>query len=290
VRAIAVCGNTVTESPAEDCDDGNVVAGDGCSPDCRNEAPLEGTAADCVAKMNDRAIRVSKTQGKENLLCLSAAAAGKETDADACITADARQKVEKARAKLASTDAALCMTPPPFGYEGAAASGDAAENQRRAFVLDLFGTDLSTAVLTKSANAEGAACQKAIAKAADKVFATALAAFLSCKVDRIESRTATAAESLEGCYDDVASQAADEGSRLGMALDHLATARLKKCAATGLAAAFPGGCADASGEAFDACVTAIAACRTCRTFDLADGLTRDCDLFDNGAADSSCAP
>mgnify|MGYP001558414324 CR=1 FL=1 len=42
-----VCGNTITEPPSEQCDDGNTVSGDGCSSTCKieNKPPLCTTAA-----------------------------------------------------------------------------------------------------------------------------------------------------------------------------------------------------------------------------------------------------
>jgi cysteine-rich repeat protein len=33
-----VCGNSIVEAPLENCDDGNVIAGDGCDDECRTEA------------------------------------------------------------------------------------------------------------------------------------------------------------------------------------------------------------------------------------------------------------
>jgi cysteine-rich repeat protein len=45
VRPVAVCGNRVKET-GEQCDDGNVMAGDGCSPTCTIEAPASPAAVD----------------------------------------------------------------------------------------------------------------------------------------------------------------------------------------------------------------------------------------------------
>jgi len=38
VCVLSTCGNALTEPPAEQCDDGNMTAGDGCSPSCQLES------------------------------------------------------------------------------------------------------------------------------------------------------------------------------------------------------------------------------------------------------------
>ncbi len=290
VRVIPDCGNGVPELPAEDCDDGNSTSGDGCAPDCTSEVPLGDAEADCVYTINDRATRVAKAQGKENLLCLSAAAGGSEPDADACLSADVRSKVAKARAKVVLAEESACTSPPDFGYTGSLVASGAAADERRAFVHDLFGADFSAAVIAKATDAEGASCQRGLAKAADKLLAAELETFLSCKKARLASHAVYAPETLEACFDDITDGVANADSKLAMSIGKLAAARLKKCAAVDLAAAFPGACGAAIGSAFDTCVVASASCRACRYFNVADGLSRDCDLFDNGAADASCAP
>jgi peptidyl-Asp metalloendopeptidase len=290
VRAVAMCGNSIPESPAEDCDDGNAIHGDGCAPDCMFEVALGEAEADCVYAVNVRATRVSRAQAKENLACLLAAASGSQPDADACVTTDLRGKVAKARAKVVSIEASACTIAPDVGYTGSIVASDAAENERRAFLLDLFGSDLSTAVIAKADDAGGASCQKSLAKAADKLLASQLAAFLACKKDRLASGAVYATGNLEACFDVVAGQAIDGSSKLAMALEKLSSARLRKCSTVDLAAAFPGECGAWTGSTFDACVAASASCRACRLFNGADALARDCDLFDNAAADSSCSP
>jgi len=38
VQVLSVCGNSILETPYEECDDGNTVSGDGCSSTCTSEA------------------------------------------------------------------------------------------------------------------------------------------------------------------------------------------------------------------------------------------------------------
>ncbi|MFN2375093.1 MAG: reprolysin-like metallopeptidase [Candidatus Binatia bacterium] len=290
VRSIPDCGNGAIEPPVEECDDGGVEPGDGCSADCLSEIPLGGDEARCVLAINDGAVRLAKAQGKENLRCLAAAAAGTEGDMNACVEADSRGKVAQAREKLFSSDSALCQAPPSFGYGGVTAAAEESEGQRRDAFLDLFGSDLDAATVSKAEDSSMASCQKAMAKAADKLVAAELAAFLKCKKGAIGAGTVVATENLEACLDEVSVQAAAAKGRVAAALAKVAGARAKACAALNLATAFPGACAGEAGTAFDECVGAHAACRMCRTFAAADALSRDCDLFDNGLSDGSCVP
>jgi hypothetical protein len=50
---------------------------------------------------------------------------------------------------------------------------------------------------------------------------------------------------------------------------------------------FPG-CATNDSEVLAACVDEIVECRVCRALNQADDLAVDCDLFDDGEANTSC--
>ncbi len=53
-RSAAVCGDDILEVPAEECDDGNVFSGDGCSGDCRTERiafQVFYNSSDCTGKV-----------------------------------------------------------------------------------------------------------------------------------------------------------------------------------------------------------------------------------------------
>ncbi|HXC52364.1 MAG TPA: M12 family metallo-peptidase [Candidatus Limnocylindrales bacterium] len=290
MRAIPDCGNGVLEIPAEQCDDGGRLEGDGCDSACMNENALDSEAGLCVTTINDRTIGVAKAQGKENLTCLAGASAGTDSDADSCLVADAKGKVARAREKTVAADERFCLTPPEIGYAGALVAAAAAESERRSWLLDLLGDDVSAAALAKAADPVGAACQRAVAKAADRLMISYVTSFARCVKARIQDGAAFAAENLEACFDDVAADSLVMSSHIAMDATRLRQARIKSCAGMDLSAAFPGQCAAFTDTGFDACVASGAACRMCRLFDAADALARDCDLFDNAASDSSCVP
>src|SRR5262249_19349349 len=153
---------------------------------------------------------------------------------------------------------------------GGAAAAAAAASERRKYINDVLGEDVSSAVIAKSADADGALCQRAIAKAADRLLAAYITSFTDCVNERIDAGTVFAPESLEACLDYVAGNASSAGSHIALDAARLAQAREKNCAATSLSAAFPGPCGSEAGTSFDACLAMRAACRSCLDVDAAD--------------------
>jgi len=285
---IAQCGNEVTEAPAEECDDGGLADGDGCDASCLSETALESSEGLCITAINDQASRVAKAQGKENLSCLAAAAGGSESDANACLSADEKGKVARAHEKTVEADQRFCSPPPAFGYAGGDVAASAAQTERRSSLADLLGQDLSAAVLVKGMDGAGAACQRAIAKAADRLQTSFVASFSRCVKDRIGDGMIFAGENLEDCFEGVSADALVASSHVAMDLARLWQVRIKSCSGVDLSAAFPGRCAPSTDAAFDECIAAAAKCRMCLSFNRADALAYDCDLFDNGSPDASC--
>ena len=58
--------------------------------------------------INKDGAAVAKTQGKENIACLKGAGKGTVADAQACLTADAKGKVAKAKNKTSSDQTKSC--------------------------------------------------------------------------------------------------------------------------------------------------------------------------------------
>ena len=53
-RSAAVCGDNILDPPDEECDDGNVFTGDGCSGNCKTERIAFQTfynSSDCTGKI-----------------------------------------------------------------------------------------------------------------------------------------------------------------------------------------------------------------------------------------------
>ena len=82
----------------------------------------------------------------------------------------------------------------------------------------------------------------------------------------------------------IAKHCAADSSRLRAAID-------RRCWVGGvdLGAAFPG-CDSSDPSGLASCLDARAECELCRAVNDADGLSKDCDLFDDGLANGTCAP
>jgi hypothetical protein len=80
--------------------------------------------------------------------------------------------------------------------------------------------------------------------------------------------------------------AADEKRKIEKAVNKLRDTVADKCEGISVSIAFPGTWA----EAVDAaeCIDQRVECRTCLMLNQMDGLTEDCDLFDDGAKNFSC--
>ena len=240
----------------------------------------------CINAMNKAGAKLAKTQGKENAKCVRNGGKGTETNAQACLTADAKSKVSKAEGKTATAETKSCTTAPSFGKRPAAAVNAAAKGEEVSLVSDIFGADLTAAVISATVDKAGAVCQGAVIKSYEKLVATKVKTFLKCKKTGLKDGSITSAATLETCFDAIVS---DPKGKVGKAKTKLAATFTKKCPspAVDLDAAFPGNCVGAS--PFSDCVDAAAECRVCLMLDAMDGLARDCDIFDDGIANLSCA-
>ena len=98
-----VCGDGVLNpvSECEECDDGNIVNNDGCSEDCEIERPQSRDQQKCINNLNKGAAKVMKRQGGEILSCLKNAS--RETllgTLEECLTDDIKGKVLREQGKL----------------------------------------------------------------------------------------------------------------------------------------------------------------------------------------------
>ncbi|TFH22738.1 MAG: hypothetical protein E4H03_07780 [Myxococcales bacterium] len=236
----------------------------------------------CINALNKSGAKVAQTQGKENAACVKNAGKGKEADAGACLTADTKLKVSKAKGKTTAADTKKCAETPSFGRAAVSQINTAAGGQEVALVEDVFGSDLTAAIIEAAADKTGAGCQAAVSKTFAKIAATKIKTFLKCKKTGLNDGSITSPATLEDCFDTVAADA-----KVDKAIAKLATTVTSKCGGVDLDVAFPGDCIGAG--VFADCVDAAVECRVCLTLDAMDNLGRDCDLFDNGAADLSCA-
>jgi len=248
--------------------------------------PQTSAQAKCITGLNGAGVKLSAAQGKENVACIDAAAGGDETSPLACLSADTKGKVDSAATKVTGTFASKCATLPDFGADATAPILASADDERRALVVDLFGPFLDAAVTGDDDTVAG--CQTAVETAMEKIVDAELKTFVKCKKKGLKE-TITSRLGLDDCLLAVGAAADDPDSKLGKTVAKLTVARAQACDGVSFYDAFWGDCGHIVGfSIFDACVRRLAECRACRIVVATDGPFVNCDVFDDGFANTSC--
>ncbi len=184
------------------------------------------------------------------------------------------------------------MRPPPdFGYTSAATVNAAAVQAEVDLTADVYGSDLEIAVIACDTNKPGCVCQQKVSSSVEKLAATKLKEFLTCKKKTLKSGASSSA-SLRDCVDNPAtpgSIAADSKQKMQKAVAKLVGTIGKKCDTPGVTdGAFPGKCTGLAGAPLGTCLDVQVECRVCQMINAMDGLFVNCDLFDDQIANGSC--
>ncbi len=243
---------------------------------------LDSAQQGCVNALNKTGAKVAATQGKAISSCIKAAAKDKlvEPTVDACFTADTKGKIAGAEQKTTDAQASKCSAPfPTFAYETPATINGAATDGEIAMAGDIFGSPVDTAMQT----GDTGSCQAAVNKAYEKLAATRMKSFLSCKKSGLKDLSIDSAAQLEPCITD------DPKGKVTKAADKLGATVTKKCAGVTLASAFPGCSSEAgSDSALANCVARKAECNVCLSLNDMDGLENECDEVDDGVVNGTC--
>lgn len=253
----------------------------------------------CINKINNDGIKVQAAQLKVNDGCVKDAVKTQLTPgptANACIEADAKNKVGKKRASTVTDITKKCGTPPGVFFSGATATNDAAEDSAKALVRDIFGPTMG-ALQSCDTNPEECACQVKVINRVSKLERAMGKIWLRCKKAALKngkepftSGGATLNAELEQCVTNAAlagglSVAADTKGKADKAGDQLQTSAEQFCGA-GTADEFAGGaCAGFStpptidGAGLRGCVEAHAKCRLCEMINTTDALSINCDTY-----------
>jgi len=291
---IWACGNSVVD-PLEQCDDGNVVGGDGCESDCQptggQSQKQDPDQQKCINALNKSMLKVVSKQGKDVCACIKDGAKGRLTEPispiESCLSADRNGKVAQAQAGTSSAFDKSCTTSPPdFGATNPTTVNNAAVQAELDLIHIIFGPDLDAVIASELPDKNESKCQQKIARSAKKCLEAMLKEFNGCKKLALGNPTdpATLSADLEACMftDSKRKVAKFCGSSISNQLQ-------KKCVAkdVDLAAAFPGiGVAGAS--ALESALAQTTGCLACRALNSADALNRDCDDADDGIVNGSC--
>lgn len=243
----------------------------------------------CINKLNKDGSAVAKAQSKENLSCLRNAGKNKLVGtAEDCLTLDPKQKVLKKKSKTTTDDGKFCSASPSFAYTGATTTNDAAVQGELDLIADIFGSPLDSAVIDCDVDKAGCLCQQKVLKDVEKLAATKLKEFVKCK-KQVLKLGVTTGTAVAACVNDAlttGSIAADSKLKILKKRDKLNDTIGKKCDPVG--SAFPGDCTGLSGAMLANCLDVLVECRVCQTINEMDNFFVNCDLFDDGLANSSC--
>jgi hypothetical protein len=272
-----ICGNGLDD----DCD-GEV---DNLDP-CELVQPQNEAQQSCINELNKGLGKVAKAQGKNLYTCLKNGAKGRlgVQTIEACLTADKRGKVAKAKQQTLAKARPKCAEPPDFGATDPNTVNQAAISGTLDMLHDIFGLDLDGGVVISAAsNPTGSRCQTDIVKQASRCWDTKLKEFNRCKKQGLRATLPfNRASDLEGCMGvDL------KGKILKACVTKLAERIGGRCTGVDTAAAFPGCNTGDLGELGE-CLDRQIKCRVCLALNEADGLARDCDLFDDGTDNESC--
>ena len=252
----------------------------------------------CVEALNKNLAGVVSAQAKGICSCIHDGAKGKlgTQSIEECISAGGNRKLTKAKSKTRNKAAKKCLPGelPDFGATDPNTVNRIAIDEALALPHDIFGPDLDSVIIRAddpnraNAKKEGK-CQLAVAKTVKGCQLAKFKAFNKCKKDGLKDGSITDESGLEACM------GADPKGMVAKFCDpatgKLNTTLSKKCSnrkgISDLADLFPGCQTDTLAQ-LAACLDRHIECRVCRTLNSADGLTRDCDDFDDGIPNGSC--
>ena len=246
------------------------------------QVPSAGEAA-CILSWNKAAGGVSKASAGAIGACVMAAIKGKESAPQACTTADAKGKIAKATDTLEAVTTGACADGAPFGFAGLVSSSPAATVAPREVAASLFGDDLDAGIFV--VGSEASACQSAMLKAAQGTLSASFKEFSACKKAQLAAGSLASAAQLEAaCFQAINTDAKGKVAKARAKID---AAGNGPCSGGVAAGALPGDCAAAPAAA--TCVDSRVRCALCRMIDGVDGLSRDCDDWDDSTINGSCS-
>lgn len=273
----------------------------------------------CTNAVDLNADAVAWAQAGEINVCLRDAAKGKLGDpvaALACFNADGKGKVGKKQSVAITKELRSCSPAslPGFGVpdlggaytapatakefdaalhemyaEATSATAIKAENT---LLIDVFGNPLDDAILTSLDSATGAKCQAEIVKTLLKCERQKRKEYNKCEKASLKNGLASEGLLETTCLmtdGDPATPQPDPKGKLAKQCEaKIASVLTKKCFGQNLDQLFPGECKGSDAAAFPGCVVDRIDCRLCQQLNEFNGLSRDCDLYDDGLANDSC--
>ncbi len=245
----------------------------------------------CIDTINKETRKIAKAEGREIDSCLRFFAKGLlPGTAEACLTDDPNGRLDRTIQRSVKNAAKVCLAAPPIGAGDINLGVFGAVQTQVDIVHAVAGPNLNTDLETDS---DGERCEQKVVKAVNKCADTRLNEFVKCKKKGLKDGTITDAASLaDQCLGvGAAGQPDSKGKIARLCIDKVETQVQRRCDDQGLPLdlVFPG-CGGATDTAsVVACFDRAASCSVCNLWNTVDGLSRDCDLFDDGLSNLSCA-
>ncbi len=303
----------------EQCDDGNMLDGDGCSSACAVETSIVQSLDQerCINEAVRRGLRVASVQGRQASDCVRFAGlgkverladAGEEQTASACLENDVKAKVQRAVDQLSTGVANRCTAPeqiPDFAFSSASVLSAAAREEAIGLIEDVFGADLSGAIVSSATDKNGARCQSELTKRSRILYdelwkLTRKRARDALRCSRPNAPSSCASKGIvplpvgTGFELQLAALGyvdADPKAKIFKRTNQIGEQAIKFCApaSTSIVDLAPGFCsASADAAALATCVSQQTRCRFCRNFAIGHVVLASCDVFDDGLANESC--
>jgi hypothetical protein len=251
----------------------------------------------CLLELNKSLTKVADAQSKDIYSCVKDGAKNKlgAQTIEQCTMADNRSRVAKAKSKTLTKAASKCSEIPDFGPTDPDTVNQVSAGGQLELIHEIFGPDLD-AVIPNQADPNTpdakdiSMCQLTLIKLANKCQQTKYKAFNKCKKDILKRKSPppiTSGQELEqGC---LAGGLPDQ-AKIAKACDtKLLDGINKKCPGTIDTATAVPGCNTSNRSELKACVDRHVECQVCLSINAIDGLSHDCDLFDDNQANGSCS-
>ncbi|MEE8142497.1 MAG: hypothetical protein V3T77_05310, partial [Planctomycetota bacterium] len=258
----------------------------------------------CTNALNKNGSKVSKDMSKQAESCLKNFGKGKPLSPDVsvdtleeCVLDDPKDKIQKRKDRTESAFDQFCDPLPGFGATDPNTVNDAAMAKELNILRDIFGSDLDLVAIAESDPSftdpgdarDASKCQRKVLKAVFKCQQAKMKEFLKCKKAGLKDLSIFDASGLEACYE--GADPINISKKCTSPNGGIFKAVFKKCDKVDqrafLSELFPG-CVTDDSFGLAACLDRIVECRFCQYANAADGLNRDCDLFDDGQANGSC--
>jgi|GEM_PF-1743482 len=249
----------------------------------------------CLNKIIKTARKVADAVLKDASLCVRRGAKGglpAGVTAQQCLSGDIKGKVQKAKDKLATAAGAVCAALPDFGFSDPGTTSDAYVTDNLGLSADAFGSNLDATLAASHGVDPVGKCSATISLGHRKLEDAMHKELEGCIKTGLKNHNITDTIGMQACLDSIST---DARGRVAKATDTVQTLLAIKCPAGNLDTMFPGltGICGVYAQGTDAvglagCSNDRLRCRICRIFDFGYALDRDCDLFDDDAANGSC--